>query len=87
MAPMPTTRKGLKEAGYKHYSNSTCRGCGVPIEFWQTPAGNSMPIHRTLVEGCETLVCHFVDCDTRAQFRKANRIGKPKKPTTGSLFE
>jgi hypothetical protein len=84
---VPTSRKALLESGYREGSAGKCRACDARMEWWQTPAGANMPMHVVQVEGCEMLICHFVDCEARQQFRKANRIGKPKKPTTGSLFE
>lgn len=84
---LPTSRKALLEAGYRGGLSGKCRACDAGIEWWTTPKGSSMPMHVVQVEGCEMLICHFVDCEARQQFRRANRIGKPKPPRTGSLFE
>jgi hypothetical protein len=89
--PMPKTRKALLAAGYRFSSNALCKGCEAHIEWWTTPAGNNMPMSAHLVEGCEELISHFVDCKNREQFRRAEqahkaRVEKPR-PKTGSLFE
>ena len=81
------SRKALTEGGYRGGSPGKCRACDAQMEWWTTPKGASMPMHVVRVEGCEMLICHFVDCEARAAFRRANKIGKPQPPKTGSLFE
>ena len=88
---MPKTRKALLAAGYRYNGNGLCRACFAPFEWWTTPAGKNIPMRVKTVEGCEELISHFIDCEARAEFRRANqthktRVEKPR-PKTGSLFE
>lgn len=84
MPPVPTTRKGLippvNGAG-------NCRACDAKIEWWRTPGGANIPMHVVVVEGCEQVIVHFVDCKARQAFRRANAVGRKPKPKTGNLFE
>ena len=42
--PLPTDKKALEAAGYVYDNDGTCRGCGLPIEWWITPNNKKMPM-------------------------------------------
>lgn len=74
----------LARAGYKFIDGGTCRACPARIEWFRTPNGKNMPMHR--LEN-DRFIPHFIDCPNRRQFRQANerhaaRVEKPKPQQT-----
>ena len=76
--PIPDKREDLIAMGYHYENDSTCRGCGQPIEWWTTPRKKKMPMTVKAVqpdglfETSERFVRvpHFGECPALAQFRK-----------------
>ena len=66
----PATEIELGQAGYTWDGGSkpcTGRTCNAHIEWWKTPAGKPMPMHR-LADG--TLQPHWADCPDAKTFRR-----------------
>lgn len=60
---IPTTRVGLKQAGYKECGTSRCKRCGVQIDWYQTPGNKKMPFEEN-ADG--EIVPHFASCNGSA---------------------
>jgi hypothetical protein len=54
----------MREAGYKHSGLAQCKGCGVDIEWWETPKGKKIPMNHG------TAVPHWSTCPQSQDFRK-----------------
>ena len=76
---LPQTKQGLEDAGYVFDGESTCRGCGVPIEWWITPNDKKMPMIVKEVKKSSGVfapgvalirVPHWSDCPEATSFRR-----------------
>ena len=71
----PNTSDTLKAAGYEYDNDSTCRGCGEPIEWWITPRGKKLPMTvkkagDPLKTSAEIREPHWATCPNAKEFRK-----------------
>lgn len=73
-----STRQEWMKLGWKFKSNSSCRACHKPIEWWITPGGKFSPLIAKFTDGLEDLTSHFADCENRLEFRKANAKHKER---------
>lgn len=65
--PFPTTRDGLREAGYNLEFTRACQACGKSLDFYRTPKGKLMPIETT------STLPHFANCPKAKHFRKSKK--------------
>ena len=84
--PLPRTRVGLEQIGYKYLGENPCRACGVPLLWFETTKRNAttgqfskMCFH--IEAGSENadhriLVPHWGSCPNAKDFRR----DKPKGP-------
>lgn len=42
--PFPRTVEELKRDGYEYKGSGDCKGCGVTVDWYRTPAGKTMPM-------------------------------------------
>ena len=80
MPPLPTSREGLRDAGYEYTGDGVCRGCGAELEWWITPNDKHMPFELIAVHkdpNNETSpvvrfdrIAHWSRCPEHKQFRK-----------------
>jgi len=75
---LPTTREGLKEAGYKFDGCRPCRGpkCKKLIAWFWTPCSPSKPSRRLPLDA-DTLEPHWATCPDADLF-KSNRGTPPR---------
>jgi hypothetical protein len=66
----PETPEQAEQQGYKFTGTSHCRGCGVVIEWYETPNGKRIPIN-----GGEQFDPHWASCPRAQDFRR-NENGK-----------
>lgn len=71
----PAQSRELRESGYTFDGEGKCRGCGVPLEWWITPAGRKMPLSRVkladqLKRNIEALEPHWASCPNAKDFRR-----------------
>lgn len=62
----PVTRQAAELRGYKWLGYGKCRGCGVTIDWYETPNGRRMPIDVDEVD----FRPHFKTCPQADKFRK-----------------
>jgi hypothetical protein len=70
---LPQTRDELESIGYIYSGEGRCRACGVPMLWFKTPSGKTMPFHieaGTEDRESRVLVCHFGKCPNAKDFRK-----------------
>lgn len=71
----PTTREGLRNAGYTFEGESECKKCGADIEWWTTPRGKKMPTDSGTARphwGTCPEADSFRDSDSRSSAPAAN---------------
>ena len=78
--PLPRTRVGLEQIGWKYLGESQCRACGVPILWFESTKLN--PVTQKYGRVCfhiekgsedadhRILVPHWSDCPNAKDFRK-----------------
>jgi len=71
--PLPDTRQDLEDVGYKYSGSGVCRGCGMLMQWFDTPRGKKMPF--SVVAGHEDsdpeiIEPHWGVCTKQAQFRR-----------------
>lgn len=62
--PFPKTADEAVKKGYKLVAAGRCKGCGVSIEWYETPNGKMMPIVDP-----QKFTPHWADCPNKDQFR------------------
>jgi hypothetical protein len=72
---IPNTTNELKAMGYEYDNDSTCRGCGEPIEWWITPKGKKMPMTvkktATITNASDDIrEPHWTSCPKADSFRR-----------------
>jgi hypothetical protein len=82
--PFPNTRQALEANGYEYRGDITCTSCNVPIEMWNTPKGNVMPLDFTDEGGMEICVPHFATCKTPAMYSRRLQKAEDKKTAEDS---
>lgn len=65
----PANRVEMVERGYSLFERTTCRGCSVPMEFWNTPNGHKMPMNP-MPDDHTAAVSHYATCPDANSFRK-----------------
>jgi len=65
----PKTLNEMTERGYKFKDHAECRGCGDPIEWWETPNGRNIPMNP-MTGGESEAAPHWVSCTEQDLFRK-----------------
>ena len=68
--PFPETIAELTAAGYKFDGDANCRGCGAPVEWWDSPKGKKIPMDVDPEGNCVT---HFATCPKAKEFRNEQR--------------
>jgi len=63
----PAAEVELRSRGYALSNESRCRGCGIAIEWWTTPALKRMPM-VVLEDGRRAP--HWGDCPAAKRFRR-----------------
>lgn len=67
--PFPKTYDELKGAGYVFLNDSTCKGCGEDIVWYETPTGKKIPMNP-MDKGTSEAVPHWSTCVEADSFRK-----------------
>ena len=65
----PANYQEMKVQGYSFLSLEACRGCGLTIEFWRTPADKRIPMN-VMDQPTSPAVSHFATCSKASQFRR-----------------
>jgi hypothetical protein len=69
LMPFPTTREGLKAAGYRFDNHAKCRGCRQDVEWYFTPKGKKMPFNL-MPEDSSPAIAHWTTCPNAEDFRR-----------------
>lgn len=67
--PEPKTIRYWLDRRYSFIRKGDCPACGVPVEFWRTPAGD-----REVPLDPETLEPHFSQCSQARNYRTEQRM-------------
>lgn len=67
----PETSDALKSAGYKFLSYSTCKECGEPIEWYESPRVRKIPMNP-MERGSSKAEMHFNTCSDAPLLRGQN---------------
>ena len=68
----PKTRDEMKPGCYYFKSYGPCRGCGVQIEWWQTPGLKTIPMNL-MPTGDSPAIAHWATCTHANRFRGGRR--------------
>jgi hypothetical protein len=66
----PATRAEMLSQGYSLIaSSSTCKGCGLAIEWWMTQNGKKIPMNLMASDDA-TALPHWINCAAGADFKR-----------------
>jgi hypothetical protein len=81
MSDHVTTRYEMLRAGYRKLSDSKCKSCGAPIEWWQTNNGKKMPFDPLPASEHEQTRPHWASCPHADDHRQ----GSGSRPQSKSV--
>ncbi len=61
----PKNADEAEKQGYRFKNPGRCRGCGVSVDWWETPNGKLLPIDDEA-----TFSAHWTNCPERDRFKK-----------------
>jgi hypothetical protein len=67
--PFPKTLNEMTASAYTFKDHAECRGCGDPIEWWETPKGKNIAMNP-MTSGDSEAVAHWATCTEQDSFRK-----------------